>query len=153
MAKLQASHAMDWVDTDQHISSVVLTAHRLLALENTIRKHLPAALRKAFGAAQLAGTEVTLLVDHAAMAAKIRQMQPRLVQELQGAGWQIQSIKIRVASQPRTPPAVQTQKVAKPLDSEDLTHFKALATSLRKGPLADAVNRLLTHHQATKQSN
>lgn len=152
MAKLQASHALDWVDTDQRISSVVLTANRLLALENVIRKHLPAALRNAFGAAQLAGSEVTLLVDHAAMAAKIRQMQPRLVQELQNAGWKIDSIKIRVASQARIPPTSQAQKEAKPLDREDLTHFKALATSLRKGPLADAVHRLLAHHQAPKQS-
>lgn len=144
---------MDWVDADQRASSVVLTAHRLLALENIIRKHLPVALRSAFGAAQLAGAEVTLLVDHAAMASKIRQLQPRLVQELRDAGWQIDSIKIRVASQARTPPSIQNQKEAKPLDGEDLTHFRVLATSLRKGPLADAVHRLLAHHQASKHSD
>ena len=152
MAKSPATHAMDWVDTDQRIGSVVLTAHRLLALENIIRKHLPIALRSAFGAAQLAGSEVTLLVDHAAMAAKIRQMQPRLIQHLQEGGWQIHTIKIRVASQARTPATVQAKKEAKPLAKEDLTHFETLAGSLRKGPLADAVRRLLAHHQAPKHS-
>ena len=153
MAKSPVNHALDWVDTDQRVGSVVLTAHRLLALENIIRKQLPIALRNAFGAAQLAGSEVTLLVDHAAMAAKIRQMQPSLIRQLQEGGWQIQAIKIRVAAQARTPPSVQAKKEAKPLANEDLIHFETLAGSLRKGPLADAVNRLLTHHQTPKHSD
>jgi hypothetical protein len=64
---------------------------------------LPPALRADVRPGPVDGDTWTLLAAHNPAAAKLRQMLPRLLQQLQSAGWQGTSIKVRV--QPRSPGA------------------------------------------------
>jgi hypothetical protein len=44
------------------------------------------------------------------------------------------------------------EKEARALDKQDLQAFEELNKNLRPGPLADAVARLLAHHQPDQQA-
>ena len=80
-------------------------------------------------------------------AAKFRQLAPRVTTHIQTAGWNLSEIKLRVQGGLGIPVAVQPPKEARALDQQDLKTFEALTQQLRPGPLADAVARLLAHHQ------
>lgn len=147
MTKPTASHALEWAEQGQHASGVMLTAQRLIALQEIIGKQLPAAMRGGFAVAQVKGAELTLIVDHAALAAKLRQLTPSLLKHIQDGGWHAESLKIKVASKPNAPPPYQTERQAQPLDASALGHFEALRQELRPGPLAQAIDRLLSHHK------
>jgi len=62
---------------------------------------LPPALRADVRPGPVDGDTWTLLAAHNPAAAKLRQLLPRLLQQLRQAGWQGTSIKVRV--QPRPP--------------------------------------------------
>ena len=61
-----------------------------------IRPHLPAALSAHVAPGPVDEKGWTLLAANASVAAKLRQLQPRLEAELQQRGWQGSAIRIRV---------------------------------------------------------
>jgi hypothetical protein len=147
MVKPYASHALEWAEQGTNSSSVLLTAHRLLALQEIIARELAPAMRASFAVTQLQGNELTLIADHAAMAAKLRQLQTSLLKHIQAAGWNVEILKFKVATRPSAPQIHQTPKLARALDHSDLRHFETLSTHLEPGPLADAVTKLLSRHR------
>lgn len=153
MVKPLVSHALEWAEQGQSSSSVLATAQRLLALQEAIAKQLPLAMRDKFAVSQVKGNELTLIVEHAALASKLRQLQPTLLKHIQLAGFNVETLKFKVASRPNRPPVIQSQKLAQPLNETDLGHFEALGSQLDAGPLADAVRRLLAHHRSGSQAN
>ena len=70
---------------------------RLLAISPL----LPAALRSAVVAGPIDGSSWCLLLDNSAAAAKLRQMLPDLLARLRANGWAVESIRLKVRSQPR----------------------------------------------------
>lgn len=152
MVKPRVSHALEWAEQGQSSGSVLATAQRLLILQEAIAKQLPMAMRDKFAISQVKGSELTLIAEHAALTAKLRQLQPTLLKHVQLAGFNIDTLKFKVASRPNRPPATPSQKLAQPLNETDLGHFEQLSTQLDAGPLADAVKRLLTHHRASPQT-
>lgn len=147
MTKPPASHALEWAEQGQGASTVLITAQRLIHLQGVIGRQLPVAMRQGFAVAQVKGSELTLIADHAALAAKLRQLTPRLLKAINESGWLAESLKIKVASRPNAPPAHKTVKQAQPLDATALAHFEALRQQVDTGPLTDALDRLLTHHR------
>jgi hypothetical protein len=63
-----------------------------------IRPVLPAALAAHVKPGPLDGEGWSLLVANASVAAKLRQLQPRLEEALKQRGWQVTSIRIKVQS-------------------------------------------------------
>jgi hypothetical protein len=147
MAKVHSRQALQWIDNDGRGASVLFTAQRLLALEQSLRQLLPANLRQGFAVAELSGEDLTLMTYNTAFAAKIRQFQPRFIEQLKADGWPVTAIRIRVSAEPRPNHATKPERLARTLDKEDLNHFDRLAQTLRPGPLADSVNKLLAHHR------
>jgi len=147
MAKVHSRQALQWMDNDGRGASVLFTAQRLLALEQSLRQLLPTNLRQGFAVAELSGEELTLMTYNTAFAAKIRQFQPRFIEQLKADGWPVTAIRIRVSAEPRPKHATKPERLARTLDKDDLNHFDQLAQTLRPGPLADSVNKLLAHHR------
>lgn len=139
--------ALQWMDEDNKSASVLLTAQRLIALEQSLRLALPTNLREGFAVSEIAAETLTLTVYNTALASKLRQFQSRLVDHLKANGWPVAEIRIRVSAEPRAKLATQPTKQARALDKTDLAHFETLATSLRAGPLADSVQKLLSRHK------
>ena len=136
-----------WAEQGQTTAAVMLTAQRLLTVQSIISNQLPVSMRNGFAVAQVKAAELTLIVDHAALAAKLRQLTPSLLKHIRDSGWNAESLKIKVASKPNRPLPHKVIREAQPLDDTALGHFENLRHTLEPGPLAEAVERLLSHHR------
>jgi hypothetical protein len=145
----KGAHLIGWLGHDAQAASVLATAQLHLKLRAVVEQALPAAMRGAFDVLKIEQSTLTLMVNSAAFAAKFRQLAPRVTAHIQAAGWNLVEIKLRVQGGLGIPVAVQPAKEARALDQQDLKTFEVLNQQLRPGPLADAVARLLAHHQAS----
>lgn len=142
-----ATLAVNWLSDDQHGAQVLTTARELIAVEQAAIQILPPALAEVCKVARIERQQITLAVPAAAYAAKLRQLAPRIIQRLNSSGWNLNQIVVKVQAglgktQTKTAPREVT-----PLDDAALKAFETLYSELRPGPLADAVQRLLRHHQ------
>jgi len=143
----KGAHLIGWLGHDAHAASVLATAQLHLKLRAVVEQALPVTMRGAFDVLKIESSTLTLMVSSAAFAAKFRQLAPRVTAHIQKEGWNLTEIKLRVQGGLGIPVAAQPPREARALDQEDLKTFEALNQQLRPGPLADAVARLLAHHQ------
>ena len=145
----EGNTALGWLGHDTRAAGVLATARTHLQIQQAVAAVLPPALGVMCVVAKLESQRLTLAVPSAAHAAKLRQMAPRIAQALCAQGWNLNEIAVRVqagmpkpgAKMPRPP------KEAEPLGETALGAFEQLKGTLRPGPLADAVARLLAHHK------
>lgn len=142
-----STHLIGWLGNETQSANVLATAQLHLKIRSAVSDALPATMRGAFEVVKIERTALTLTVSSAAFAAKFRQMAPRVSAHLQTLGWNIAEIKLRVHGGSGLGPAAKLPREARLLDQNDLKAFENLQQNLRPGPLADAVSRLLKHHQ------
>ena len=147
-----SAHLIGWLGQDSQAASVLATAQLHLKVRAAIGEAIPPAMRGAFEVIRLEAHAVTLMVSSAAFAAKFRQIAPRVTTHLQSSGWNVNEIKLRVQGGLGLPDTKKPEKEARALDQQDLQAFEELNKNLRPGPLADAVARLLAHHQPDQQA-
>lgn len=147
-----SAHLIGWLGHDSQAASVLATAQLHLKVRAAIGEAIPPAMRGAFEVIRLEAHALTLMVSSAAFAAKFRQIAPRVTTHLQSSGWNINEIKLRVQGGLGLPDTKRPEKEARALDQQDLQAFEELNKNLRPGPLADAVARLLAHHQTDQQA-
>lgn len=141
-----ASLAVNWLSASPESASVLATARQLMAIEQSLKRQLPAAFASACRAARLDQQCLTLSVPSAGFAAKLRQMAPRLLANLNASGWNITELAVKV--QAGSPPGVTQKRTrnVEPLGPASLAAFRKLLETTPPGPLADSINRLLKHH-------
>ena len=140
--------ALGWLGHDTQAAGVLATARIHLQVQRLIATALPPALASVCQVAKLEKTSLLIVVPSSAHAAKLRQLAPTIVRTLTDKGWNLASITVKVqanlpksgAKSPRPP------KEAVPLGHTALDAFKTLHDNLRPGPLAEAVAKLLAHH-------
>ncbi len=147
-----SAHLIGWLGHDSQAASVLATAQLHLKVRAAIGEAIPPAMRGAFEVIRLEAHALTLMVSSAAFAAKFRQIAPRVTTHLQLSGWNVNEIKLRVQGGLGLPDTKKPEKEARALDQQDLQAFEELNKNLRPGPLADAVARLLAHHQPDQQA-
>jgi hypothetical protein len=140
--------ALSWLGHDARGAGVLATAQRHLQLQHALAALLPPGLGEVCAVIKLDNRRLELAVPGPAHAAKLRQMAPSLAQALSTRGWLLDEIAVRVlASMPRSGGrAARPPKTAQPLGAQALDAFDALGKTVRPGPLADAIARLLAHH-------
>ena len=149
-AKSGSSHLIGWLGNDTRTASVLATAQLHLKIRAAVSAALPAAMRGAFEVVKIENNTLTLTVSSAAFAAKFRQIAPRVTAHIHSHGWSVTEIKLRVQGGIGLAPVVKPPREARLLDQQDLKAFEQLNQQLRPGPLADAVSKLLRHHQASQ---
>ncbi|MFW8565190.1 DciA family protein [Orrella sp. 11846] len=140
-------HPMQWLTANEQSSDLIMAAHRLLALEKHLKKCLPATLAQQVAVTAYEDNTLTLLIYHAAPAAKLRQMTSTLCQAMLRGGWNIKKIEIRMGTEPKFAHQETMERQARPLDADDLSHFEALQTQLEPGRLSDAIQALIKRHR------
>lgn len=83
------------------------------------------------------------LVANNALAARLRQQTPSLIEGLAKRGWLIRNIRIRVSIATPEPP--KPPKEAR-LSRQGLVSFRELRDKLEPSPLRDALARLVARH-------
>ncbi|AGK48808.1 MULTISPECIES: DUF721 domain-containing protein [Burkholderia] len=89
---------------------------------------------------------LTLFAAHNALAARLRQVEPRLLSDLQARGWAIATLKVRVRPQPAPePPRVKQARMS----AAGTDALRQLADALEPSPLQSALARMAARHTKT----
>lgn len=129
-------------------------AQQLIKLERDVRTFLPPNLSNAIYAGDLHGQgshiELVLLVEHSAVATRIRQSLPSLLVYLQRKGWKLSNLRIKI--QPativvhRVIPSAPKQAI---LSESGIRNLTRLHTQLPPSPARIALQALLAKYTKT----
>ncbi|WP_219860853.1 DciA family protein [Candidatus Pandoraea novymonadis] len=123
--------------------SLILLTQKLGKLEQDVHSLLPISLTHAVKLASPLNGKLLLLVSNNAVAARLRQQTPSLIESLTKRGWLIRSISIRVNITSPVPlrPLKKTR-----LSRKGFVSLRNLRDELSPSPLRDAVTHLVAHH-------
>lgn len=123
-------------------------ARRLAEVEQRLFEALPRALAEATRAKSLRAGTLVLSADNAAVAAKLRQLAPRLLLHVRKTEPEVSGIRIEVQPAPQ-----QGRRAGRPEKSHPgagtITNFQSLAAGLRDSPLKHALTRMVQRHKKT----
>ncbi|HEX7387440.1 MAG TPA: DciA family protein [Castellaniella sp.] len=139
--------ALRWLDRSTSGAPLLTKAHELLALEHALTSLLPAGLARHVHVSQRDGPLLIVMVPGPAYAARLRQMVSGVARRLQDAGWPVEQIVVRIDARGPLPRTEKPLRDIQPLDTQALQSFEALGRQVAPGPLADAIHRLLEHHE------
>ncbi|MDX8399093.1 MAG: DciA family protein [Gallionellaceae bacterium] len=115
-------------------------AGQLTALQRQYEQLAPISLIRHSHVLHLQQKILTLAANNGAIAAKLRQLAPELIQLLQNRGCEVTVIQVRV--QVSVPPPVHTVTPAR-LSEAGKKHMTELAEKLADSPLKNALQRLV----------
>jgi hypothetical protein len=115
---------------------------QLAALQSALAEVLPDNLSTSASVALVKAGELILVADNGAVAAKIRQMAPRILSSLHQRGYEITGIRLQVQVRTRDNPLPQKQIS---LSSEARNAIDSLSSQLDPSPLKAALERLGRH--------
>jgi len=125
-------------------------ARRLAELQQVLFEAVPPALSKATRVKSLRAGTLFLLADNAAVAAKLRQLAPRLLLHLQIRATEVTGIRVEVqVKAPQIGTGNEITKRALPPDA--IRNFADLAGSLPPSPLQSALARLVARRRVAKR--
>lgn len=128
----------DLLDKNREFSPVLRWRERLQRLDAALTPHLPPEMRRTVRVASQEGQRLCLVARHAAAAARIRQLTPRLIAALREAGIPVLEITIKVD----TTLQAQRPQVERSLTPHALESLADLQQRLPDGPLKAAVAAL-----------
>lgn len=128
------------LNTNPELRPLLSKAQTLSRLEQHFSAVVPDFLAAATRVSDLNGGRLTLIAQSPAVAAKLRQMAPDLVESLRQRGCAVEELKIRVEVNPHSP-SLQPRA----LGPHALEALQTLEQHLEDSPLKQAVSRLTGH--------
>ena len=137
--------AIAYLDSTLHDKSQLL-----IRLEHAVRTFLPSNLRNEIYIGNLHGqgshSELVLLVQHSAIATRIRQSLPSLLTYLQSQGWGLASVRIKIHPGPivvhqQQPPTTPKQAI---IGKTGIHSLLKLHAQLSPSPVREALAVLLS---------
>lgn len=137
---------MGWLEKDPQ--QLLQKAQRYLQLEQLIQKSVPLGLQHC-KVAHIDRQTIVIAVPSAAHANKLRQCIPTLLNTLEQHQWQLNQIQIQIQSVLFTgvKPLGEVRQGGAGIDANGIEAFTLLEKQLDNGPLAHAVQRLLSRHK------
>jgi len=139
-----------YLNSSSSLRTLAGAAKRVAELQQVFLENAPEPLAQACRVKQLRAGTLVLLAEHAAVAAKLRQLAPRLLSAYGKLGLEVTSIhiEVQVAESPQAAPA---PRAARELSIESIEELEKLAESLEASPLRDAVTRLATRQRNSRR--
>ena len=141
------AHKIDfYLNSSNSLRQLADEARRIAELQQVFLKIAPHPLTEACCVKQLRAGTLFLLAENAAVAAKLKQLAPRLLTAYQKQGLKVTLIQVQVqvkdaAPQPAVAPA------PKRLSIETIENFERLAAGLEDSPLKQALIKLVAHQR------
>jgi len=133
------------------LEALALHARRLSDLQQLLLEATPSELAAAIRVTDLKAGTLVVLADNPAVAAKLRQLAPRLLKHVQKQ--QAEITGIRVGVQVKTHKIKDEHEVTKhPLPPEAIKNLGGLAEALPASPLKSALARMLARRNSTKRN-
>lgn len=130
-----------FLDADASTGRVMAHARLLMKLSNRFNAVAPSALRQSAHVANYKSGRIVIHADNGAIAAKLRQMNRRLCDELSFVGVECNEIDVKV--QPRQIPSRSMSSTSKPISEKASGMLRSTVEMLPKGPLRAALETLL----------
>lgn len=132
----------DYIANSGDLQALARQAQGLKVLELFLLESTPAALASASRVANLRAGTLVILAENAAVAAKLRQLAPRLLLHFRERGVEVTGIRVEV--QVKTHKIKAEDDVTKPaLPADAIKEFSALANALPSSSLKSAIERLV----------
>lgn len=137
----KSKQAITWLRTEPGFARLGEQASRLAALQEDLKRSMPTLVLSV-----IALEKDTLVVGaaHAAVAAKVRQLEPTLIAALARRGWKIDRIRFKPQWRPVETAPVRTVKNGP--GPEATAGIEALAVQVEDPRLKAALHRLATRH-------
>jgi len=133
--------AIAWLRTEPAFAALGEQSARMAALERDLRSALPGI---ALTVVSFERSQLVVGAAHAAVAAKVRQIEPSLIAALRQRGWQVDAIRFKPHWRPPAAAIVRPVKAA-PGESA-VAQVAALARQIRHTGLSEALSRLARRH-------
>jgi hypothetical protein len=130
------------IDTLPELQALNREIRQLMALQSILAEVLPGNLATSAGVASMKAGELILFAENGAIAAKLRQMAPRILISLRQHGYKVTGIHLQVQARIRHNPLPQKQIS---LSSEARNAIDSLSERLNASPLKAALRRLGRH--------
>lgn len=140
-SRLQA--ATDVLNRTDAFAALRAGVEQVAALQRDLAALLPDYLASHVEPGFIKEGVLTLFAAHNALAARLRQVEPRLLADLQTRGWPVAALKIRVRPQSAPePPRIKEARLS-PVGADAL---RQLADTLAPSPLQTALARMAARH-------
>jgi hypothetical protein len=124
---------------NQELRQISGKVRQLRAIQLLYEQVAPPSLLRSSHVAQMEHNLLTLAANNSAVAAKLRQMTPELVRQLQLHGCEVTGIQVRVQV---TSPSVTRTAAPSSLSAQGQQQLSELAKTLGDSPLKSALQRL-----------
>ena len=126
------------IDTLPELQALNRKTRQLMALQSVLAEVLPGNLATSVSVALVKAGELTLSADNGAVAAKLRQMAPRILIKLRQLGHEITGIRLQVQVRMRDNPLPQKQISLSPRARDAIN---LLSERIETSPLKTALKR------------
>lgn len=133
--------AIAWLRNEPAFAALGEQAARMAALERDLRSALPGIT---LTVVSFERSQLVVGAQHAAVAAKVRQIEPSLIASLQKRGWQVDAIRFKPHWRPPAVPSARPVKEAP--DAQAVAKVAELAGQVRHTGLSEALSRLARRH-------
>lgn len=124
------------------LRALSVQARRLAELQQVLHEAVPSSLAASARVSTFRAGRLVVLADNAAVAAKLRQLAPRLLRHLQERGNQVTGIQVEV--QVAVPQRVSgTASRERDLSLAAVRSLEGLAGTLKESPLKGALDRMV----------
>jgi hypothetical protein len=141
------AHKIDFYLNSSHsLRRLAGEARRIAELQQVLVKIAPQSLTQACCVKQLRAGTLFLLADNAAIAAKLKQLAPRLLTAYEKLGVEVTSIRVEVQVR-EAPPGRAPKRAPKQLSIETIENLERLAAQLDDSPLKRALTNMAAHQR------
>lgn len=140
--------AIDWLVSNNKINETLVVAYTQIKIKQLISKVLPDYLKNSFYIIKTEQDSITIAVDSAIYATRIRQLSYSIINEVKITyNKNIETIKIKIINDylPLKTKTIIKQK--NHISNKGIKYFEQLQENSKPGPLKDAVQRLIAHHK------
>lgn len=146
---MPARKIADLLAAPGELTALSRQAQRLAKLQQVLSETIPSTLSQATRLKNYRSGTLFLLADNPAVAAKLRQLAPRLLLHVQKREAEVTGIQVEVqVKSPKIRTENEVTKRALPTDA--INDFGKLADTLAASPLKSALARLVARRRAVK---
>jgi hypothetical protein len=140
---MPAHPAHSFLSEAPNLQGLLQQAQKLLALQEAWNKVAPKALAAASRVGAVRQQTLIVYANNGAVAGKLRQIVPSLLEKIQNRGVEVTAIRVDV--QVETPPPSKKPKDLA-VSNNALSSLGKLEHSLGDSPLKNALQKLIRHH-------
>ena len=143
---MHSNKLRSYLDSASGITGLLPQVERLIELRRVYTKLVPPQLSRSSSIVNYKQQKVVIFADNNAIAAKLRLLSPRLINDFSKNGLEVTGIRLEV--QPRPVPDVQPGRKQARLSSAGTESLEALARRLPESRLKQALSRLAAQGEA-----